>query len=190
MRTMLSFFIFCALTVSIPLSIRWYVINAYTPLTSTLTSVRGTVLVKRLREDQPVPVTRGITHDLDELGVITTDSTSQATLALFDESIVTLYNNTTLIVQKTGRPRFALSPEPEHIHLEIVKGRIRADVAPTGGVNRVFTIKSPHAEAALTPCLSGSTAIRDKRRRTKFDSQWQFQSGPKFNLESNSLCPG
>ncbi|HEY85325.1 MAG TPA: FecR domain-containing protein [Chloroflexi bacterium] len=165
---LLSFFIFCALTVSIPLSIRWYVINAYTPLTSTLTSVRGTVLVKRLREDQPVPVTRGITHDLDELGVITTDSTSQATLALFDESIVTLYNNTTLIVQKTGRPRFALSPEPEHIHLEIVKGRIRADVAPTGGVNRVFTIKSPHAEAALTP---GSYAIEVSNERSQLTSR-------------------
>ncbi len=164
---LLSFFIFCALTVSIPLSIRWYIINAYTPLPSTLTSVRGTVLVKHIREDQPVPVTRGITHDLDELDLVTTDSTSQATLTLFDESIVTLYNNTTLIVQKTGRPRFALSNEPERITLEIVKGRMRADVAPTE-VKRAFIIQSPHAKAVLMP---GSYAIEVNNEGSQLTSR-------------------
>jgi len=164
---LLSFLIFCALIVSIPLTIRWYVINAYTPLTSTLTSVRGTVLVKHIREDQPVPVTRGITHDLDELGIITTDDTSQAVLTLFDDSVVTLYNNTTLVIQKTRRAQFALSSEPKRVNLEITKGRIRADVAPTE-VERAFAVKSPHAEAALDP---GSYAIEVTSEQTQLTSR-------------------
>ena len=164
---LLSFIIFCVLAVSIPLTIRWYVINAHTPLTSTLTSVRGTVLVKRHGEDQSLPVTRGITQDLDELGIIFTDDTSQAILTLFDGSVVTLYNNTTLVIQRTRQPRFAFSSEPKNISLEITKGRIRADVAYTE-VERAFTVKSLHAEAALDP---GSYAIEVANEQTQLTSR-------------------
>ncbi len=41
-----SFFVFCALAVSIPLTIRWWIITAATSHDATLEVISGTVLVR------------------------------------------------------------------------------------------------------------------------------------------------
>lgn len=163
----LSFFTFCLFTVSIPLVIRAYLYNATDSYTSMLTSIRGTVLAKPYREEQPVPLTRGNSTALDELTIVFTDDTSQATLALFEGSDVTLYNNTTIIIQKTQEPRFSVSPHSPEIRLELLKGRIRVNV-PESDANRFFQVKSPHGQATLMP---GSYAIETDNTITRLTTR-------------------
>lgn len=163
----LSFFTFCLLTVSIPLGIRAYLLNATTSFTSSLTSIRGTVLAKPYQQDQSLPLTRGNNLAVDELTVISTDDTSQAGITLFDGSEVTLYNTTTLIIHKAREPRFDLSPNPAQIELEVVKGRIRVS-ASSYPANRYFTIKTPQARATFLP---GSYAVEVADQQTRITTR-------------------
>jgi hypothetical protein len=160
---LLSFSIFCLCTISIPLGIRAYLFNATNTFTTKLTSIRGTVLAEPVREEQTIPLTRGTSYDLDEFTIVYTDDTSQAVLTFFDESIVTLYNNTTLVVHQTRQPRFEISPYPAEITLEITKGRIRASAVSTN-TNRIFLVRTPHAQATLN---QGSYAVEVSRRQTR-----------------------
>lgn len=160
----LAFFMFCIITISIPTSIRWYVFNARLPFATTLTSIRGTVLAESIREEQPIPITQGVSDQLETATIITTDNTSQAVLTFFDESSITLYNNTVLIIEKTERPRFDWSPHPDEIYVEMVRGRIRTSVPPTEA-DRLFQVKTPHSIANLT---TGSYAVEVDNEKTRF----------------------
>jgi hypothetical protein len=140
---LLSFATFCFLAVSIPLGIRWYVINATDAHATAVTSLRGTVIVE---EDQPkraAPVTEGNTVEVDEGASVDTGETSQATLTFFEDSTVTLYNNTRVVLDRVRSPRFSLSPKPPTIILQILKGRIR--LAPSVHSPLHFEVRSPQA---------------------------------------------
>lgn len=163
----ISFFIFCLLTVSIPLGIRAYLLNATTSFTTTLTSIRGTVLAKPYRQDQSLPLTRGNTMSADELTVVSTDDTSQAGMTLFEGSEITLYNNTTLIIHKTREPRFDLSPNPAQVELEVVKGRIRIS-ASSYPTNRLFSVRTPQARSIFLP---GSYAVEVTDQQTRLTAR-------------------
>lgn len=151
----ISFLIFSALAVGVPLSVRAYLYNTVTEYTTTLTSLRGTVLAKLADESTPIPLTHGTTGQVPELSIITTDETSQAVLTFFDGSVVTLYNTTTLILHHAREPRFGISPQAANIELEVVRGRIRTTVAP-GTKGRLFWVRTPHAIANLS---EGSFAV-------------------------------
>ncbi len=158
-----SFIIFCAIVVSVPLGVRAYLYNTTEIMPTTATSIRGTVLAKPLRDDQPLPLTRGTSLDLDKLTIITTDDTSQATLSFFEGSDVTLYNNTLLILHAAYRPRFSISPNSALVSLEIVRGRIRINVAPPNGSPRRFAVQTPYAAVDLQ---AGSFAVEANNRQT------------------------
>ncbi len=163
----ISFLIFSALAIGIPLSVRSYLYNTVTNHTTTLTSLRGTVLAKLANESTPIPLTHGTTDQVPELAIITTDETSQAVLTFFDGSVVTLYNNTTLILHQARDPRFSISPQPSTIGLEVVRGRIRTTVAsPTD--NKIFWVRTPHAIANLT---EGSFAVEANNVKSSITSR-------------------
>jgi len=158
-----SFITFCAIVVSVPLGVRAYLYNTTETMPTHITSIRVTVLAKPFGDDQPLPLTRGTSIDLDELTIITTDDTSQATLSFFDGSDVTLYNNTLLILHSAYRPRFSMSPNSALMSLEVVRGRIRINVAPQNGTSRRFVAKTPYAEVDLQ---AGSFAIETNNRQS------------------------
>ena len=91
-----AFVVFCFLAVSIPLGIRWYIINATQIHKTSLAAIGGTVQVQEPGVDIPFAVT-GTKDDVLEGSIITTDATSQAFLEFFEDSTLPVsYTHLTL----------------------------------------------------------------------------------------------
>ena len=144
----IAFATFCFLLVSIPLGIRWYVINATQVHKTSLAAVRGTVQVQEPEADVRFAVTT-TKDDVPEGSTITTDATSQAFLEFFEDSTLHLYNKTQVIIHKTQSPRFGLSSKPNTIVLEVTGGRVRIGVAPSMESPLNFQVQTPHATVEL-----------------------------------------
>jgi hypothetical protein len=144
---LLAFATFCVLVVAVPLGVRWYILNATNAKTTSVTSIRGTVLVEKPNTTLPVPIVDGNTQDVDETTRIVTDGTSQAVLTFFNDSTVTLYGQTTVRIQRARVPRFALSQRPDTIVVQLEQGRVR--VAPVSRSQLTFEVRSPHGVVSL-----------------------------------------
>ncbi|MGA9350744.1 MAG: FecR domain-containing protein [Anaerolineae bacterium] len=144
----IAFAIFCFLAVSIPLGIRWYLINATQVHKTSLAAVKGTVQVQEPNASVPFAVT-GTKDDVLEGSTITTDATSQAFLEFFKDSTLQLYNKTQVVILKTQSPRFDFSPKPDTIVLEVTGGRVRIGVAPPMKSPLDFLVRTPHAAVEL-----------------------------------------
>jgi hypothetical protein len=142
-----AFATFCLLAVSVPLGIRWYIINATSTPKTALTAISGTILVEERGQARPLAVTEGI--EASEGASIKTDSTSQAILTFLEDSTATLYNDTQVVLLRTRMPRFSLSPRPNTIILEVKKGRVRIGAAPAIDSPLYFEVRSPHGVAVL-----------------------------------------
>jgi hypothetical protein len=153
----------CLLVLSIFWGAKWYITNAKDHFPINITSINGTVLAKPIGTEASIAILRGNQLEVAEFTIVTTDSTSQAVLSFFDDSTITLYSNTTLIIYHSNRPRFNLSPEHDTLEVEIIRGRIRAAPSDQAG-NRDFVIKTPQAEARLTP---GSYAVEVNNDQTQ-----------------------
>jgi hypothetical protein len=143
-----AFVTFCFLVVSIPLGVRWYVINATQVHETSLAAIGGTVQVQEPGVNKPFAVT-STKDDVPEGAIIITDPTSQAFLEFFEASTLHLYNKTRVIIQKTRSPRFGLSSKPNTVVLEVTGGRVRIGVAPSGKSSLNFQVQTPHAAVEL-----------------------------------------
>lgn len=162
-----AFIIFCALSVVVPASIRWYVINATLPFLTNVTSVRGTVIIGDPRAGLPSSLTDGNTMAVDENFYVSTDDTSQAILTFSDDSSLTMYGQTTIMLHQTRTPRFSLSPNPIKILIEVQKGRVRA----TSSLSREalnFDINTPQAQIELS---DGSFSIEVNDKETQITTR-------------------
>jgi hypothetical protein len=144
----IAFAVFCLLVVSIPLGIRWYVINATQVHETSLSAIRGTIVVQEPDAVGSMAVI-GTKDDVSEGSIIITDATSQALLEFFEDSTLYLYNNTRVIIQETRSPRFGLSSKPSAIMLEVTGGRVRIGVAPSMKSPLNFQVRTPHAAVEL-----------------------------------------
>ena len=140
-----AFATLCILAVSVPLGIRWYIINATSTHKTALTAISGTILVEE--RGQPLPVTESM--EAAEGASIKTDSTSQAILTFFEDSTAILYNDTQVVLLKTHTPRFGLSPRPDTIILEVKEGRVRIGAAPAIDSPLYLEVRFPHGVAVL-----------------------------------------
>lgn len=162
-----AFTIFCLLVISIPLGVRWYIINATRPFSAEITSVRGTVLIGNPTAELSASLTDGNTTTIEESAEIATDETSQAILTFFDDSSLTMYGNTAITLQKTQLPRFSLSSKPARLVLQVNRGRVRATSArPRTALN--FDIQTPHALIELD---QGSFSIEVSEEGTQITSR-------------------
>lgn len=148
MILVVSFATFCLLSVLIPFSIYWYIVNATTPFTTEVTSVRGTVLLGDPNVVLSSSITDGNTADINETFSVSTDDTSQAILDFFSESSLTMYSSTKIRLLETRQPRFALSPHPIKIEVELQQGRVRA-TSSRSRQDVEFDIYTPYATIAL-----------------------------------------
>ena len=144
----IAFAVFCVLVVSVPLGIRWYVINATKAHKTSLAAIGGTVVVREPDADASMAVI-ATKDDVLERSIITTDAASQAFLEFFEHSTLHLYNETRVIIQKTRSPRFGFSSKPSAIMLEVTGGRIRIGVAPSMESPLNFQVQTPHAAVEL-----------------------------------------
>lgn len=143
-----SFSIFCSLVVLVPVSIYWYAVNASQPLSAELTSVRGIVLIDNANGQPTTSITDGSTVSFAEDFAAVTDETSQAIITFADDSSLTLYGNTSIVLTESRQPRFGVSPNPARIQVEVKKGRIRATAARSTD-DLSFEVTTPHAVAEL-----------------------------------------
>jgi len=143
-----SFFVFCALAVSIPLTIRWWIITAATSHDPKLEVISGTVLV-RVRG---LPPDVGVTsqREIPEESVIRTDANSKALLTFFDDSSVTIFPNSEVRLIKARSPSFGLSPRPNEIALEQNAGRIRVGPALPTSRPTDWRLSTPHSQISLS----------------------------------------
>jgi hypothetical protein len=142
-----AFATFSILAVSVPLGVRWYVINATSTHKTALTAISGTILVEEREQASPLAVTEGM--EISEGASIKTDSTSQAILTFFEDSTATLYSDTQVVLLRTCTPRFSLSPRPDTILLGIKEGRVRIGAAPAIDSPLYFEVRFPHGVAVL-----------------------------------------
>ncbi len=143
-----SFFVFCTLAVSIPLTIRWWIINAEDSHETPLEVISGTVLVR----DKGFPPDVGVTseREVSEGSVIRTDANSKALLTFFDDSSLTIFPGTEIRLVKVRSPSFDLSPRPNTITVEQNAGRIRVGpVLPTSRPTD-WQLKTPHSQISLS----------------------------------------
>ena len=143
----LAFAVFCALAVGIPWGVHSYLMNSTIPHDAQLQVIEGTVLVQEERKSDLTAVTESAAiAPGDE---VLTDSTSWATLDLFERSHLTLYNNTNVYLAESESPRFSLSDQPNRITLNVTGGLVRIGVALPTERSTDFIVDTPHISFAL-----------------------------------------
>lgn len=158
-----AFGTFCLLSVLIPASIRWYIVNATTTFTTEVTSVRGTVIIGDPSTGSTSSLTDGSTITVEETFMVSTDTTSQAILTFSDDSSLTMYSDTAIVLHETRSPRFFLSSKASAISIAVQKGRVRA----TSSLSREdlrFDIDTPQAHVELN---EGSFSIEVSETETQ-----------------------
>jgi hypothetical protein len=155
-----AFGLFCSISILIPASIYWYIINSTNPLETELTSVRGIVLFGASTANPSTSVIDGNTVEVTEGQKIATNDTSQAILTFVDDSSLTMYSNTEIVLRRALEPRFGLSYKPTQIEIEVLKGRVRATAARDREALN-FDIKTPQS-AVLLDQGSFSVEVNEK----------------------------
>jgi len=143
-----SFLVFCTLAVTIPLTIRWWIITAATSHEPTLEVISGTVLMR----DKGFPPDVGVTSErkVPEGSIIRTDANSRALLTFFDQSTVTIFPSTEVRLLRARSPSYGLSPRPNEITLEQNTGRIRVGPALPTSRPTDWRVKTPHSQISLS----------------------------------------
>lgn len=142
-----AFSIHCVLAISVPLTIRWYLINAMVSHEATLEVIAGTVLIWEPGRNTPIGVTSSTT--VPEGSRIRTDSSARAFLTFFDNSTATLSFDTEARLVAMRSPRFGLSSMYQALHLDITHGQANIGVAlPVDGPLE-FRATSAHMNALL-----------------------------------------
>jgi len=143
-----AFTLFCMLTILIPAGVRWYIVNASEPFSTEITSVRGTVLVGDPAAELSASLADGNTTTIEEAAEVTTDDTSQAILTFFDDSSLTMYSNTSIVIKETQSPRFNFSSNPTRLVIEVRQGRVRATSSRSRD-DLNYDIITPHTDVEL-----------------------------------------
>jgi hypothetical protein len=139
----------CTIAVSVPLAIRSYIINATTVELAVLEEpIDGVVYVKEPGGQDLIAI-RQRHEAIPEGSTIATDEHLRAFVRLFDDSTLTLYNNTEVILERMRSPRYSLSPKSNDIRIRVLWGRVGIAVAsPMKGTSHV-TVYSPQATMVL-----------------------------------------
>lgn len=157
------FGVFCSLTLLVPASIYWYIINSTIPLRTELTSVRGIVLIDNPDVELSFSVLDGQTVPLEESLTVSTNNTSQAILTFTDDSSLTMYGDTTVVLHEAHEPRFGISSNPTYILVDVQRGRVRA-TASQERENLSFDINTPNAIVELD---QGSFSVEVSEKGTQ-----------------------
>ncbi len=142
-----SLIVFCILVTGIPLGIRSYLLNSTDDQGTLMKVIQGTVLVQKANGGDPIGVTESA--ELLPGDEVITDSTSWATLDLFEQSHVTLYREARVKLDTAQTRRFGLSSRPDQITLDVTGGIVRVGVAEPQGHRTDFRVITPHTTVAL-----------------------------------------
>ena len=142
-----AFILFCLLATSIPLGIRYYLLNAMVDQETQLRRIEGTILVQEAEGNRPYPVTESASLSPGDEVIL--DATSRGTLDFFDRSHITLYSNTNVELDTVEAPRFGVSDQPNRTVLNLNAGLARVGVALPGERGTDFQVITPHTAVSL-----------------------------------------
>jgi|YelNatPaOPRAMG01_1025707.scaffolds.fasta_scaffold00606_7 hypothetical protein len=163
-----SFLIFCLLAVGIPLSIRWYIINATTSREAAITVVGSAIFVRESPYAEPLGVAESRKVKEGSL-VEAPDESSRAIITFFDGSMAIIYGKARVEADKMRSPRFPWSPKPHLIRVKVEEGRVRFVVVSHQDRPLYFEVATPHTSVFFkegsysVEVVGGSTeiAVRD-----------------------------
>jgi hypothetical protein len=158
-----SFFICIGLGVMIPLSGRWYLVNASVEQNVTLEVQSEALGVTSAGRGKPEYVSDNL-DEVPERTIVTTESTALGRFVVHppqtDNPIIAtvqLYGDTQVTLEKASSPRFSASHLPHQVTLEVRAGRVRVNVSRDDSRPTVVEIKTPHGAATL---VEGSYDVR------------------------------
>lgn len=166
---------FCILAVTIPLSLRWFLLHGEVNQPATLQVAEGTILILPDGADEPIAVVDSRTIDPGTL--IQTDQGSQGTLGFSlnkaadspDVTTVQVYPSAQVIISRSDRPRFGWSSDPNHLSLEVKSGRVRINAFEALPNGTSVEIVTPHATVDLAP---GSYGVQVGDERTQVSTRF------------------
>jgi len=158
-----AFVIFICLVISVPLSARWYLLNATRVQKAQLEKIDGTLTVHEPRAPEAIAVDGG--REVGEGFQVQTGADSRATLTFFESSTALLYGDTAVTISRLRSPRFSVSERPDEVTMVLQDGLVRFRVAATGQQPRQVVVHTPHGEAWLE--TGGSYSIEVGEGRTQ-----------------------
>jgi len=159
-----AFAIFSILIVSVPLGVRWYVLNATIDRETILEDpIDGTVYIQEPRGTELIATTRR-RADIQEGTTIATDEHLRAFLRLYDGSTLQLDYGTRIVLERVRSPRYEVSSRPNEIHVRVEHGELTVGVgAPLDRALDMIVI-TPHADIMLQ---EGSFAVKVEPAQTE-----------------------
>jgi hypothetical protein len=145
---LVTFAIFCTLAVTVPLSVRWYIANATVAQETALEPIDAAVHVRGPKETEFRAITQS-RADISEGTTIVTDEHSRAFLRMFENSTLTMYNDTEVVLSRVRSPRFDASPLANLVHIQVNRGRVAIGAALPIDRALDLSVKTPHADVAL-----------------------------------------
>lgn len=137
--------VFCLLTATVILTVRWYVATAADSQEVRLTTMRGTVLVLESRQSDWIGAKEAM--PLGEGSRIRTDGTAQALLTLFDGSAITLLPDSEIALVSSRKKRF--DPETYSLILAQDRGRTLWTVSPLPKTGSTFEVWAPPVQGVV-----------------------------------------
>ena len=171
---LICFIIFCMLAVTIPLSLRWYLLHSEVNQPGMLRVAVGTILMLPGNADEAIAVVDS--RPVETGTLVQTDNNSQGTLGFTQNKtasspeIVTVqvYPSAKVVLVRSSRPRFELSTDPNRIALEVKSGRVRINTSETSPNGLSVGVITPHATIDLAP---GSYAVQVSAEETQISTR-------------------
>ncbi|MBN1642586.1 MAG: FecR domain-containing protein [Anaerolineae bacterium] len=159
-----GFVTFCAILVGVPLGIRYYIVHATDVQDTVLEEPIDGVVYVRLPGALDMIAVADRNQEVPEGSTIATDEHLRAFIRLFDDSTLTLYNNTEVVLERVRSPRFAASGRPNDLQVRVVHGRVGIAVASPIKGTAYIGVHSPHAYIQLK---EGSYSIEIDAQETQ-----------------------
>ena len=171
---LICFAVFCLLVVTIPLTLRWFLLHGEVNQPGMLRVAVGTILMLPDGADEPIAVVDSRPVEIGTL--IQTDGSAQGTLGFAQDeatgspevATVQVYPSAQVVLAVSNRPRFALSSDPNHIALEVKSGRVRINTSEALTDGLTVDVITPHATVKLT---SGSYAVQVSGEQTQISTR-------------------
>jgi len=183
---LISFALCVGLAAGTPLGVRYLLRTSCTDQDAVLEPQRGTPRVQRRGRGEIIALI-GPSWDVPPGTVVTTDGSALGLLTLYAPgqdlaavASVQIYGDTEVALVSGRSPRFAISPLPHRVVLEVRAGRVRVRVAAAGGRDTVAELHTPHMTASLNegsyevrvrPALSELTVREGDAQVTSIDDE-------------------
>lgn len=152
---LISFTIFCAVAIAVPLLIRVYLQDSTQLLDVTVQANEGTVSINEENELPRAALSGETAQPVVPGAMILTDATASGLLLVSHPQTeellarVQLYSATVVWVQEATRPRFQLSSRSQTLTLELTGGRLRLVIGETEKRPFDVTVKTPHGQILI-----------------------------------------